>query len=143
MYNNRTKQLEDLLLNFHNARQKVISQGQFLNAGADITFSQWIALEIVGRSKKASIDEIAKALQTSSSAATQLISSLKKKGFVTKKIGSDDRRFSAIELSPKAGKLFKAMKKKKIMHVKKLFSNFTDEELSTFIMLIKKITLNV
>ena len=140
---NRTKQIEDLLLSFHNARQRVVSQGKFSNPGADITFSQWVALDIVAKNKKSSIDDISKVLHISSSATTQLINGLQKKGFVVRKIGSGDRRVSLIELSSKTKNLFNLMKRKKTIHMKKLFSGFTDRELKIFIKLIKKITLNV
>ncbi len=143
MKNNREKQIESLLLSFHNAQQKVISSGKFLHPGADITFSQWVALDVVEKNKRCSIDEISKALHVSSSAATQLVNCLQKKGFVERKIGLNDRRVSAVELSLKAKKLFNSIKKRKTKHMKKLFSNFNDRELKTFVFLIKKLTVGI
>ncbi len=143
MKDNRENQIEGLLLSFHNAQQKVISQGKFLHPGADITFSQWVALGVVEKNKKCSIDEISRALHVSSSAATQLVNCLQKKGFVAKKVGINDRRVSAVELSLKAKKLFNSIKKTKIKHMQKLFSNFSDRELKTFVSLIKKLTVGI
>ncbi|MGA2418289.1 MAG: MarR family transcriptional regulator [Candidatus Staskawiczbacteria bacterium] len=140
---NRAKQIESLFLSFYNARQRIISQEKFSHPEVDITFSQWVALDIVEKNKKCSIDEISKALHISSSAATQLIDCLQKKKFVIRKVGLEDRRISSIELSSKTKKLFNSMKRKKAAHMKKLFSCFTDSELKTFVTLIKKITLNV
>jgi len=143
MKNSRENQIEGLLLSFHNAQQKVISQGKFLHPWADITFSQWVALGVVEKNKKCSIDEISKALHVSSSAATQLVNCLQRKGFVARKVGINDRRVSAVELSLKAKKLFNSMKKKKTKHIKNLFSNFNDRELKIFVFLIKKITVSI
>ena len=76
MNRKRAKQIEEILLSFYNARQKIISQGKFLRPETDITFSQWAVLEIIGRKNKISINEISKALRISSSAATQLVNGL-------------------------------------------------------------------
>lgn len=143
MDSNRTKQIEGLLLNFHNANQQFISKGKFSHPGADITFSQLVALEFIGRNQKSSIDEISKAMRISSSAATQLVNCLIEKKFVSRKIGLADKRFSSVELSAKAKKLFSFIKKIKIMKLKKLFSDFTDKELKTFVSLMKKLTINI
>jgi DNA-binding MarR family transcriptional regulator len=140
MRQHREKQIEDLLLHFHNARQKIVAQGKFLHPGVDITFSQWVALEFIWKNKKSSIDGISNAMHISSSAATQLVNGLLVKGFVTKKTQSNDKRFSTIELSAKAKKIFNLIKNKKIIQAKRIFSNFTDRELKTFIVLIKRIT---
>ncbi len=139
----KTKKIEELFLNLHSTRQRILSEGKFFHLEADVTFSQWMALEFIERNNKSSIQQISKALHISSSAATQLINGLEKKGFVLRKIGADDKRFSAIESSPKAKKLFSVMKQKKLGYTKKLFSHFSDKELETFSSLIKKLTINV
>jgi MarR family 2-MHQ and catechol resistance regulon transcriptional repressor len=143
MNSERLRQIENVLLDFHNVKQKVACQRKFLQSGPDITFSQWVALDIVGKNKKCSIDEISKALHVSSSAATQLINVLQKKGLVLRKTNPTDKRVSFVELSIKAKKFFNSIKKKTNMHIKKLFSGFTDDELNTFAALIKKLTENV
>jgi len=139
----RAKKIEELLLNFHNVRQRVISKGKFLHPETDITFSQWVALEIVGCSNKPSINEISKALRVSSSAATQLINCLQKRGLVVRKSGTNDKRFSVVELSSKARKIFNLMRKRQVLHARKIFSRLTDRELKIFTLLIKKITVSV
>ena len=135
---NRAKKIEELLLNFHNMGQKVVSSGRFFRLEADITFSQWMALEVVIKNKKASINEISKALHISSSAATQLTNGLEKKGWVKRKVGMADKRFSEVGPSLKARRISSEMKRKKISHIKKLFSGLNNNELETFAMLINQ-----
>ncbi len=105
-----------------------------------ITPSQGFALRYVAENKSANVKDIAKTLNITSSAATQLIDGLVDKGYLIRKSSLDDRRAIVLSVSLKAKKLFKECKEQGLQKMIKLFDVLTDNELAEYSKLNKKIT---
>ncbi len=75
----------------------------------------------------------------SSSAATQLVDPLVKRGYVTRQEDPGDRRLIQLELSPKGKKHIAATKIPRINEMAKIFDPLTNKELEQFVQLHKKI----
>lgn len=131
--------------------QEVFSDMQALrrrmsNLGADshgktgeITGSQWAMLRLLVHRESMTVKDTAEALDISSSAATQLIDPLVKKGFLTREEGKQDRRIVELRLSSKASQKFKAIRQAHIAQLSDLFEILTDEELAQYVSLNKKL----
>jgi len=104
-----------------------------------ITHSQWFILKILEHFKERSIKEVAETLGTSSSAATQLVDGLVRRGYVTRQEDLHDRRSVRLELSPSGKKHIAAMNEKRLTEMAWLFDALTDRELEEYLRLQKKI----
>lgn len=116
-----------LMVGYHHQKRKVI------------TPSQACVLRFVAENPTVNVKTIAETLHITSSAATQLISSLVKKGYLLQKITPEDRRVRALFLSPKANKLFNEFKAQGLKKMEVLFKPLTDEELAQYAALNQKI----
>lgn len=136
---NRKKIIEGLLQNMYAMRHKLMV-GYTEKKELVITPSQGFALRYVAENKSANVKDIAKTLNITSSAATQLIDGLVDKGYLIRKSSLDDRRAIVLSVSLKAKKLFKECKEQGLQKMIKLFDVLTDNELAEYSKLNKKIT---
>lgn len=138
---NRKKQIEGVIECMHAIRRKIASEGgYFTDTGAKrITPSQWYVLLMVERNENIGVKEIAGLIGITSSAATQLINELVKKGYIIRKGKLEDRRALSIMLSDKSRKQIRSMKKQGFKKLIALFSILSDNELITYCELNKKI----
>lgn len=104
-----------------------------------IAHSQWFVLKIIEHYKNRSIKDIAETLGISSSAATQLVDGLVRRGYVTRQDDPKDRRSVRLELSPKGKKNVTATNEKRINEMAGLFDALTDSELEECLRLQRKI----
>jgi len=105
-----------------------------------ITPSQGFVLRFVAENKSTNTKAIAQALHITSSAATQLIDGLVDKGYLNRKGSPNDRRVISLSLSEKAKTLFKKFQEQGLEKMTELFNALTDEELTQYALLNKKIT---
>lgn len=139
---NRNKLIEEVFEDFHVIKQKVFIS-HLKPAPDTLSSSQWMALAVIWRNWPAAVNKISEKLGTSSSAATQLVNELVRKGYVIRKVNAGDKRVSSLELSLKAKKLFTKMKRKQLGYIIKAFSVLDDKELEDFAGLNKKIIKNI
>jgi DNA-binding MarR family transcriptional regulator len=104
-----------------------------------VTPSQGFVLHFVAEHEAANVKAIARALNISSSAATQLIAGLEEKGYVVRQTSPNDRRAISLSLSDKAKKLFKEFKEQRLKKMIEVFEALSDEELAQYSALNKKI----
>ncbi len=71
--------------------------------------SQWVVLYLVHGQPGMGVKDIAEMIGITSSAATQLVNGLSKKGLVVRKTNTKDRRALQLYLSPKAKKQIETM----------------------------------
>ena len=135
----RAAQPEQIMENFHCGRRKMFSEGALGATDLGISFSQWRVLAFICAREQTPLKDIAESLGMSSSAATQIVDSLVEVGYAVRTVDPADRRISSIVLSPKAKKLFTAMKVKILERMKPLFSVLTNDELTTFVELSGKV----
>lgn len=137
----RKEQIEGIIEYMHAIKRKLASEGgYFTGAGTKhITPSQWFVLLMVERNKNIGVKEIAGLTGITSSAATQLINELVKKGYLVRKGKLEDRRALNIMLSGKSKKQIHFMKKQGLKKLIALFDILSDNELATYCELNKKI----
>src|ERR1035437_6187060 len=136
---NRKKTIEDLLQDMHAMRHKLMV-GYTAKKETVITPSQGFVLRFVAKNSFTNVKAITQALNVTSSATTQLVDGLVEKGYLIRSVDSKDKRITTLSLSLKAKKLFKAFKEKGLQKMTTLFDVFTDEELTHYATLNKKIT---
>ena len=135
---NRKKIIEDLLQNIHAMRHELMV-GYTAKKGMVITPSQGFVLRFVAKNSSANVKAITQALNITSSATTQLVDGLVVKGYLVRKNSPDDRRIITISLSEKAKKLFKEWKEQGLKKMMGIFDVLTDEELTQYAVLNKKL----
>lgn len=140
---NRKKIIEEILADFQAMKNKI--QNRVLQSEHDspVTFSQWFVLVIIGQHSGIGIKEISKMLGISSSATTQLADVLVDNKYVERKEDTKDRRALHLRLFAKGKKYITAKKKEHTKNAVKLFNDFSDKDLETFILLIKKIITSI
>ena len=104
-----------------------------------ITHSQWLVLHLVKRNGTINIKDLANLLDTTSSAATQIVDGLVNKGLLLRKRNPDDRRTLKIELSEKFKNQFESIKNKSFKILSLIFSVLDDDELLKYCELSDKI----
>ncbi len=141
----RKKQIEDIIECMHSIKRKLASEGGYFTdvKAKRITPSQWFVLLMVARNKNIGVKEIAGLIGITSSAVTQLISELVKKGYLLRKGKPADRRALSIVLSDKSKKQIHSMKKQGVEKLIAFFSVLSDNELTAYCELNKKIAGNI
>lgn len=135
---NRKKIIEELWQNMHAMRHKLMV-GYTAQKEISITPSQGFVLRFVAENNSANVKAITQVLHITSSAATQLVDGLVDNGYLVRRGNPDDRRVIALLLTEKAKKLFKEFQKQGFQKMTKLFNALTDEELSQYAFLNKKL----
>ena len=113
----------------------------------DITPSQLAVISIVMEKEKlqnrVGLKIVAETLGITSSAATQLVESLVKKGYLVKQSDAKDRRALFLEIPPKFKRKMTAMKAKVAARFTKMFDALNDKELALYAKLNEKIVRNI
>lgn len=104
--------------------------------------AQFDLLFLIARRGKLSIKEIAGNLGVTSSAVTQMINGLVKRGIVERIVDAKDRRVMMVRFSKKGKKQVENFKKVHLMKVNNLLQSLNDEELDQLLRLTMKIVTN-
>ncbi|NUM25055.1 MAG: MarR family transcriptional regulator [Candidatus Buchananbacteria bacterium] len=136
----REKHIEDIVAGFKGLYQQLHASFLIEPNSCPITQSQWLVLTFIAKHSKPTIRDLRTVLGISSSAVTQLVNILEKKGYVVRRIHPDDGRASMLELSSRARKTFNALKNRRLKEIAKLFDIFTDDELLKYVALHRKLT---
>jgi DNA-binding MarR family transcriptional regulator len=132
---NRDEVIGKIFENIYILRQKIASSMSLPLKHIPLTYSQWQVLNHVSKQKRISIKELAGLLDITSSAATQIVDGLVKKGFLVRERSCEDRRVQKITLSRKSFlQLEKSMKK-----ICPIFEALDDQELSDYCRLTAKL----
>ena len=135
----RKRVIEQIVESFHSIHHKVGTTIKPCSPETDFTYSQMVILQIVKKNPGIGIKDLASALGITSSAATQQVDTLVKKGFLEREGNTEDRRSLNLRLSAKSEADIKEMKQTFINRLVEFFSVLTDEELATFATLNKKV----
>ena len=135
----RKRVIEEILGNFHGIHHMVGTTFRPTSTERDFTYSQMVILGIVKMNAGIGIKELAASLGITSSAATQQVDNLVKKGYLLREGNADDRRSLNLRLSPDLDKQIEEMKAVLIEKLAAFFSVLTDEELTTYAALNQKI----
>ena len=135
----RKSKIEDLVEDFHALHQKMLKMGQDFSVRLQITFTEMLVLRIVKEREGIGIKELASILSITSSAATQQVDNLVRKGFLVRAADATDRRSLRISLSPEMTKKAGVLKRQGISKLNAVFAALNDEEFLTYCALSKKI----
>lgn len=135
----RKSLIEEIESGFHVIKNRLHAQMIASRAKSGITPSQLFVLAIIGRHRDIGLRKISERLCVSPSAATQLVDSLVDNGYVLRRTDADDRRVREIELSRKGHRHLTELKNRRLKAITTLFAALTDQELSTYLQLHRKI----
>jgi DNA-binding MarR family transcriptional regulator len=124
----RKSQIDTTLQCLQTIKQKMLSKHLTIFKTNPISYSQWIVLHMIAHSEGIGVKELSQLLNISSSAATQLVDGLVKKGYLIREPNPADRRALKIHLSEDTRSLLSASRKK----IYSLFDVLSDEELAQF-----------
>ncbi len=128
----RKEQITGLIDNFravYKAMAKVAPS--FLNE-LNITYAQMIILSLVKEHEGLSLKELAGILGITSSAATQQVNNLVKRGALVREESNADRRFIKIRLSGEMDKQVEVFEAKFMDQFPQFFTELNDEELALY-----------
>jgi len=139
---NRQKILEELFEDIHFIEKKRM----LVNVSKkeiSITPSQGLVLDFIYKNDLTNAKKVADSLNITSSAVTQLINGLVEKRYLIRKENPKDRRFSQLSLSKKAYDFFKKFHNRIVDRGIEIFSVLTDDDLTQYVNLNKKIIKNI
>jgi DNA-binding MarR family transcriptional regulator len=139
MNNDRKKLIEKILENINAIKREIATEMHIFFNEISITHSQWTVLYFVKKNRNINIKDLANLLDTTSSAATQIVDGLVNKGLLSRRRNPDDRRTLKIELSEKSKNQFDSIKNKSFKMLSSLFDVLDNDELSKYCELNNKI----
>ncbi len=139
----RAKLVEELIESIHAIKHKFVLDSQSFPDENQITFSQLVVLRIASQYDGIGIKEIAGKLGITSSAATQLVDRLAKKGYLKREGSLEDRRALKIGLSDKGEGKINALRMRSLEKLSSVFDVFDDAELAKYCELNKKVVNNI
>ncbi|MEI6221712.1 MAG: MarR family transcriptional regulator [bacterium] len=135
----RKKLIEEFLEVITTLNRSISSRKDLFLQKYNLTRQQAELLYFVERHKNNSIKTIATFMNTTGSAATQLVEGMVKSGYIERTQSLQDRRSVVITLSKQGKKKFSEFKNEHILHITKVVRNLTDKEVQQLIMLRKKL----
>jgi DNA-binding MarR family transcriptional regulator len=139
----RKEQIANLVDNFRTINKGMVKFGpSFLNE-LDVTYSQMIILGLVKENEGISLKGLAATLGISSSAATQQVNTLVKRGYLVRQESDADRRLVKIRLSGEMDKRVENIKARFLEQISAFFDRMSDEELAQYSALTAKIASQV
>ena len=132
----RKEQIGELLANLNAVRRMVMRYRDSYLQQRNLTYSQLWVLHVVKEHDGIGVKEIADLLGITSSAVTQLVDTLVKRGYLSRERSPEDRRALKVRLSDQGKKQVDVLQMK---NLEKLFDVFDDEELLKYCELNKKI----
>jgi DNA-binding MarR family transcriptional regulator len=135
----RRKLIEKNIESIYAIRHKLAAEIHFFFKEIQITHSQWLVLHLVKKNKIINIKDLAKLLNITSSATTQIVNGLVNKELLVRKRNPDDRRTLKIELSEKSKNQFDLIKNKSFKTLSSLFDVLDNDELVKYCELNDKI----
>ena len=135
----RKKQIEKLLGNIQSLKRKIFFGVACNLKNGHIPSSQWFVLQHLNKSEGTTLKELARSLSMTSSAATQLVEALVRKGYIIKKIGTNDRRELRLMLSDKSKKHIDELRSNRIQEMEHIFDVLTDDEFELYCHLCNKV----
>ncbi|HSR89120.1 MAG TPA: MarR family transcriptional regulator [Candidatus Udaeobacter sp.] len=139
----RENLITEIMENLHAIKNRM--HVNFNRQGFDdcMTHSQLFVLSIIKQNPSIGIKELAKKMNISPSAITQLVDSLADSGYAIRQADPKDRRALLLGISEKGLKYLSLFKNKYTKVVAVLFNSLNDEELKNYLQLNKKILTNV
>jgi len=135
----RKEQIAGLIDNFRAVYKAMVKIApSFLNE-LNITYTQMIILGFVKENEGISLKELAGTIGITSSAATQQVNNLVKRGYLVREESNADRRFVKIRLSGEMDKQVEVFEARFLEQFFTFLNEITDEELALYCKLNSRI----
>ncbi len=106
---------------------------------SDLTIAQWAVLALVMKSEGLGIKELSGRLGITSSAATQIVSELERKGYLVREASDRDRRALTLKLTARRRQQLLEMRAAHLERFAAAFKVLTDKEIAQYASLSRKI----
>ena len=137
---NRKKIIESIIEKIYSLKHKIMSELHMFFKEMGITHTQMVVLRTIQNNENMNLKEIAAILGTTSSATTQIVNGLVKKGYLVRKRNPLDRRILKLALTDKTLEQIASIKSKSFSNLYALFDALSDTELIQYFKLSAKIT---
>ncbi len=135
----RKRTIEEILGNMRSIRHMMDTTFRPFSADHDFTYAQMVILHIVKYHPGIGIKELAASLGITSSAATQQVDSLVRKGYLVREGNAADRRSLNLRVSADMDNRIEQMKTAFLEKMTGHFSVLSDDELAAYAELNRKI----
>lgn len=107
--------------------------------GREVSLNEFMVLKYLYVTDHAKASDLSKELNVSASHITSVTDSLAKKGLIIRRRSDQDRRIVEMVLTDSGKLLVKDLEEKKSAYLQSKFSQFSEQELSDFIRLFRKL----
>ena len=108
-----------------------------------LTPEQFMLIDLLWNQGEMSQQELADQLQKDKNSVTRLVDAIERKGFVVRRQNTSDRRSNTLVLTEQAEKLKADAKQKGISILDKMLEGISEDELRTFLTILRKLSLNM
>ncbi|MBR6930631.1 MAG: MarR family transcriptional regulator [Bacteroidales bacterium] len=130
-------------VNILNCKLKKHLAEVFKKNGVNLTGEQYLVMDTLWNEGTLTQQAIAFILQKDKNSVTQFIDNLEKKGLVTRSVAKQDRRVNNIMLTPEGMALKDSTKQLAINTMNELVAGIPEQDLNTFVSVLKQICDNI
>ena len=130
-------------VNILNCRLKKYLAEVFKKNGVNLTAEQYLVMDTLWNEGTLTQQAIAFIIQKDKNSVTQFIDNLEKKGLVTRSVAKDDRRVNNIMLTEEGMALKDSTKKLAINTMEKALEGIPEQDVLTFVDVLKKVCANI
>ena len=130
-------------VNILNCKLKKYLAEVFKMNGVNLTAEQYLVMDTLWNEGTLTQQEIAFIIQKDKNSVTQFIDNLEKKGLVTRSVAKEDRRVNNIMLTEEGMALKDSTKQLAIDTMNKALDGISEDDLNTFVGVLKKVCANI
>ena len=130
-------------VNILNCKLKKHHTEVFKKNGVNLTAEQYLVMDTLWNEGTLTQQEIAFIIQKDKNSVTQFIDNLEKKGLVTRSVSRDDRRVNNIFVTKEGMALKDSTKQLAIDTMNKALEGIPEEDVLTFVDVLKKVCANI
>ena len=130
-------------VNIINCRLKKHIAEVFRNNNVNMTPEQYLVMDALWNEGTLTQQAIAYIIQKDKNSVTQFIDNLEKKGLVTRMVAKEDRRVNNIVVTEEGMALKDSTKQLAIDTMNKILEGISEEELQTFVKVLKQVGSNI
>ena len=130
-------------VNIVNCKLKKYIAEAFQRNGVNLTGEQYLVMDALWNEGTLTQQAIAFIIQKDKNSVTQFIDNLEKKGLVTRSVAKEDRRVNNIMLTEEGMALKDSTKQLAIDTMNKALDGISEDDLNTFVGVLKKVCANI
>ena len=130
-------------VNILNCKLKKHLSEVFKKNGVNLTAEQYLVMDTLWNEGTLTQQAIAFIIQKDKNSVTQFIDNLEKKGLVTRSVSKDDRRVNNIVVTERGMTMKDSTKKLAIETMEKALEGIPEQDVLTFVDVLKKVCANI